>query len=457
MQQHEILSSDDWPAARLAWTTVGILAVAQFVNALDRYLINLLVEPIKADLGVSDTQMGLLLGLAFAIFYTFLGLPIGRWADTYSRKFIITCGVLFWSFMTMACGLAQSYKQLFLTRMAVGAGEASLNPCGYSLISDYFPSERRATPMGVFIVGATIGSATVLFLGGVLIEYLTVNQITWPLPWGGHLKPWQIAFVLAGLPGFAVALLVRMMREPPRRELIEREVREGEEATSNAQLPIRQVVSYVIHHSRSYAPLFLGFGMVLMWAMGKNLWAPTFMMRSFGWSPSQVGLVMALIIILGNSLGVVSGGYASEWVARRGYKDAHLRTAFCGTLIGLPFAIIAPLVPNPMIAVPLLFPAFFFGAFPFALAPAAIASITPNQMRAQITAFYLLTINLLGFGLGPAFIGFLTDYIFGDPMFVGRSMALSAAICMPIAVVLLWIGMGAFRRTVDELAAHTTH
>ena len=449
-----LVGPDGWPSPRLAWATVAILAVAQFVNALDRYLINLLVEPIKADLQVSDTQMGLLLGFAFAVFYAFVGLPIGRLADTYSRRVVITCGVAFWSLMTMACGLAQSFKQLFLARMAVGAGEASLNPCGYSLISDYFPAARRATPMGVFIMGATLGSATVLYLGGLLIEHLTENNITWALPWGGHLKPWQIAFVLAGLPGFAVLLLVQLIREPPRRELLGGS---GGAATAAAkQLPVRDVVRYVGRHASAYAPIFLGFGLVLMWAMGKNLWAPTYMMRTFGWSPSQVGLAMAVMMLLANSLGVVTGGWVSERVSRRGYRDAHLRTAFFGTLAAVPFAIIAPLVEDPAVSLVLWWPAFFLGAFPFSLAPAAIASITPNQMRAQITAFYLLTVNLLGYGLGPALIGAITDHVVGDTQLIRYSMATAAAIAMPLGILLLWYGIGAYRRTIDELAVKAT-
>jgi MFS family permease len=192
-----------------------------------------------------------------------------------------------------------------------------------------------------------------------------------------------------------------------------------------------------------------------MWAMGKNLWAPTFMLRSFGWSPAQVGLVMALIMLFSNSTGVVAGGWVSERLSRRGYRDAHLRTAFCGTLIGLPFAIIGPLLPNPVVSVCVLLPAFFFGAFPFSLAPAAIASITPNQMRAQITALYLLAVNLLGFGLGPALIGAITDHVYGDERLIGQSMATAAAIAMPLALLLLWRGMRSYVSTVDELAAHT--
>ncbi|MFV0277954.1 MAG: spinster family MFS transporter [Parahaliea sp.] len=453
------MANNDWPDRRLAWGAVAILTIAQFVNALDRYLINLLVEPIKADLQVSDTQIGLLLGLAFAIFYTFMGLPIGRWADTYSRRLIIACGLLFWSLMTMACGLAQNFKQLFAARMAVGAGEASLNPCGYSLISDYFPSESRATPMGVFIVGAGVGSAVVLYGGGHLVDYLTVNQITWPLPWGGHLKPWQIAFVIAGLPGLAVMLLIGLMKEPPRRELATfADATAQDKGAPRRALPVAAIVAYARNHAAAYLTIFFGIGMSLLWLMGNITWAPSYLIRTFDWSASEAGGAMALIMLFGNSIGVVGGGYVSERIAKRGYKDAHLRTAFFGTLIALPFAVAAPLIASPSLSVLLLIPAFLFGSFPLSLAPAAIAAITPNQMRAQLTALYLLTINLLGYGAGPAVIGGITDHLYGDPELVGHSMATVAACALPVSLLLLWWGMAVFGRTVKELelASRTT-
>jgi len=452
--QQETIAPQPWPAAKLGWTTVAILAIASSISAVDRYLINLLVEPIKADLGLTDTQIGLLLGFAFGLFYTVMGLPIGRWADTYSRRLIIVCGAIFWSLMTMACGLAHSFKQLFLARMAVGVGEATLNPCGYSMISDYFPADRRAKPMSVFIMGATIGSAFVLYAGGLLLEYLTAHGVTWALPWGGSLKPWQITFVIAGLPGFAIALLVGFLKEPPRREMI---AKSGAHQQKPAKmLPIREVAAYVGVHWKAYVLIFFSFGMLLLWQMGKNLWAPTFLMRTFGWSPAEVGLRLGVITLLGTSLGIVSGGWAAEWVRKRGHRDANLRTAFYGGLIGLPFAVTATIVPNQMLSVILLGPVFFFGAFPFALAPAAIAAITPNQMRAQITALYLLTINLLGFGVGPALIGAFTDYVYQDPKLIGWSMMTTAAIAIPTGLVLLRRGMGQYVRTIDELALQTT-
>ncbi|MFO1377531.1 MAG: MFS transporter [Steroidobacteraceae bacterium] len=431
-----------WPASRVAWGTVAVLAFVQGINAVDRHLINLLVGPIKADLGISDAEVGLLLGLSFAVFYTTVGVPIGRLADAWSRRLIIAIGTAFWSVATVCCGLAQNFAQLFWARVGVGAGEASLNPSGYSMIADLFPPERRARPMGVFIAGHTIGQALTLFAGGVLVQYLVRNAVTLELTTGLVLKPWQIAFLLAGLPGVFVALLVLVIREPARRET-------GTGA-GPASIPVREVARYVAERATLYVPLIGGFAFVLVWHMGNVVWAPTFLMRTFALEPAQVGLILGLMTLVFNSSGVVLAGSLSEYFARRGHGDAHLRAAFAGALCALPFGVAATLMPNQWLALALLGPAFFFGSLPFTLAPAAIASITPNRMRAQITAVYLLCVNAFGFGLGPWLMGALTDRVFGDPQLLCYSIALTAAVALPLALLLLWRTLVPYRRAVER-------
>jgi MFS family permease len=197
--------------------------------------------------------------------------------------------------------------------------------------------------------------------------------------------------------------------------------------------------------------MFLGFGLVLLWEMGKTLWAPTYFIRTFGMTPKQVGLLLGLMTLLFTSSGAVVGGWASERLARRGYRDAHLRAALFAAIACLPLAVVAMLLPSAAWSAALLCPVYFLGSFPFALAPAAIASITPNQMRAQLTAFYLLVINLLGFGLGPALIGALTDHLFHDEKSLRYSMALTAGLALPLAALLLYRAMGTYGRAVREL------
>lgn len=435
----------EWPSHKQAWTAVAILTLIQGINAIDRNLINLLVGPIKADLQISDTQVGLLLGFAFALFYTTMGLPIGRLADAISRKKIIFCGTLFWSATTMACGVAQNYTQLFLARIAVGAGEATLNPSGYSLISDCFPPEKRAKPMGVFIMGYTIGAGVALFIGGILVKYLIDHQITWSVPGIGELRPWQIAFLCAGFPGLFLGFLLLKIREPKRQGLM---APISDNAKTNS-LPVRQVVGYFFQHAGLYLPIFIGFGLILVWEMGKSLWAPTFLIRTYGMDEAKVGLVLGTIVVVFMSAGAVSSGWASEWLSNRGHRDAPLRAALYGALLCIPFALGAMLADIQWVSLALLCPVYFLGSFPFALAPAVVSTITPNQMRGQITALYLLVINLLGYGVGPALIGGITDYVFVDEAMLKYSMALTGLVTLLLASVALKIAIKRYLMRVD--------
>jgi MFS family permease len=189
---------------------------------------------------------------------------------------------------------------------------------------------------------------------------------------------------------------------------------------------------------------------VLMWHMGNTVWAPTFLIRTFGYSPARVGALLGVMTLCFNSGGVVFAGWLSEILARRGYRDAHLRAAFFGALCAVPFGISATLMPQPWLAITLLCPAFFFGSLPFTLAPAAIASITPNQMRAQVTAVYLLCVNLFGFGIGPWFIGKLTDTVYGDELLLRYAISTTAAIALPIGLVLLWRAKAQYFRLIES-------
>lgn len=436
-----------WPAPRVAWATVGALALVQAFNAVDRHLINLLVGPIKADLGISDAQVGLLLGLSFALFYATFGVPLGRLADTASRRLVVLGGTIFWSLATVTCGLAQNFAQLFGARVAVGAGEAALNPSGYSMIADLFPPAKRATPMGVFIAGHTLGQAATMFGGGLLVHHLVSNEITWEIAGGVVLRPWQIAFVVAGLPGLLVALVMLAVREPARRETLRD--RSGEVAE---RVPVGAVLRHVAQRRAAYLPLVAGLSLVLIWHMGNVVWAPTFLIRSFGMNAAEVGGVLGLMTLVFNSSGVVLAGTLSEWLARRGHRDANVRGAFIGALCALPFGVAATLAPERWLSLALLGPAFFFGSLPFTLGPAAIAGLAPNQVRAQVSALYLLVINACGFGIGPWLMGRFTDRLFGDPQLLKYSVSLTAALVLPLGIALLWRATTRYRHAVEATA-----
>ncbi len=205
-----------YPPRRYAWFVVGVLTLAYIFSFIDRQILSLMVGPIQHDLEIGEKQMSLLMGASFAVFYTFFGIPLGRLADTRSRRGLIAVGIALWSFMTAGCGLARTFWQLALMRMGVGVGEASLSPSAYSLISDYFPPERRSTAMSVYSMGIYLGSGLAFILGG-FITLLVSGRDTTPLPWIGELRSWQIVFLAVGLPGLLVALLLLTVREPVRR------------------------------------------------------------------------------------------------------------------------------------------------------------------------------------------------------------------------------------------------
>ena len=213
MSENNTQQNPAYPNPAYAWYVVCILTIAYMFSFLDRQILALLVEPIRADLNISDTQMSLLQGLAFGIFYTLLGIPIGRLADRRSRRSIIAIGISIWCVMTAACGLAKNFGQLFLARVGIGIGEATLNPSAYSLISDYFPREKRARPMSFYNMGVSLGAGTAMVLGGQIISWV-FSQPQPVLPLVGTLFHWQVVFIMVGLPGLLIAFLMVTVREP---------------------------------------------------------------------------------------------------------------------------------------------------------------------------------------------------------------------------------------------------
>ncbi|HET7131816.1 MAG TPA: MFS transporter, partial [Gammaproteobacteria bacterium] len=219
--------SDTYPSRARAWYAVGVLYVAYVLAFVDRQIISFLVAPIRADLDITDFQFSLIAGLAFAIFYAVLGVPLGFLADRFSRRNLVAIGIALWSVMTAWCGLAGNYLQLFLARLGVGVGEGSLTPSAISLISDFFPRERRGLPINVYTAGVYWGIGIANVFGGVIVAY-TAAASGIDLPWIGHLRPWQAAFMLVALPGIAVSLLTLTFREPVRHEKTASTVRVGD-------------------------------------------------------------------------------------------------------------------------------------------------------------------------------------------------------------------------------------
>ena len=425
-----------YPSPAVAWYGVGVLMVAYTLSFIDRYVIALLIQPIKQDLMLTDTQIGLLSGLAFAIFYTTLGIPIGRLADRYDRRRIISIGIFAWSLMTAACGLTRGFWQLFAARVGVGVGEAALSPAAFSLIADSFTANRLGRALSVYSAGVYLGSGLAFIIGGAVIQ-LVLNTPDVSLPVIGAVSAWQLTFVYVGLPGLLVSLWIFTIREPGRRNI--------GHADAAAAIPIRQVLRFIGSAWRTYAAHFFGFSLLVLVFNAMIIWSPAFLARVHGLSASTAGYSLGVIIAVFGSSGIVAGGWLADVLGKRGYSDATMRTGIIAAIGLTPFVILLPFMPNASLTLMLYAPLMFISSFGFGAAVAALQLITPNEMRGQISAVYLFIINLIGIGLGPLLTGWITDVLFANEAAVGFSIALVGGISAPIAALVLWSGLGDYR------------
>ncbi|MDH3481450.1 MAG: MFS transporter [Gammaproteobacteria bacterium] len=425
------------------WYAVGIMTVAYMFSYIDRQIISLMVGPIREDLGISDSGFSLLVGLAFALFYTVLGIPIGRLADASNRRNIIAIGIAFWSLATAACGLARTFGQLFVARVAVGVGEAALSPAAYSMLADMFSPKKLGRAIGIYSSGVFIGIGLSFIVGAYLVTALEANGGL-SLPLFGHLKPWQATFVIVGAPGLIVALLMLTVPEP---------VRARSTVTS---MPVRQVLGFAVRHYKVYALHFVGFAMITLVFNGIMAWAAEYFIRIHEIPRADIGPKLGIIAAIFGGTGIICGGLFCDWLSNRGHTDAPIKAGLAGTVMLLPFAIAAPLVGNPSFSLMLFAPLLFFVSFPFGPAAAGLQMVTPPRMRAQMSAVYLFVVNLTGIGFGGTAVALITDFVFHDDMMLHWSMALVAAIGGVLAILLLALAQKPFRRTISELDHDTS-
>lgn len=438
--------TDAFPPTRYAWYVVAVLALANTSAFVDRQILGLLVGPIRRDLGITDTQMGALYGLAFALFYTLLGVPIGRAADRASRRTIIAIGIVGWSIMTALCGLARTYDQLLLARFGIAIGEATLAAPALSLIADYFAPERRATALSVYTLGVYLGAGLANLVGGALLARLDGSvSAMWPII--GEIRPWQQAFVLVGLPGLVVAVLVALVREPSRHET----------GQQDGALPftIAEVARYAAANRRTFLCHGLGYALFALVNFATAAWLPTHLIRSYGWTAARAGITLGTLTATIGVGGVVAGGRVSDLLTARGHADAKLRVGIIAAAGNLVCGVAYTLAPTAALSVAALVPYNFFASFAFGAAVAAVQEITPNRMRAQIGALFLSAMTLIGLGIGPSAVGFVTDRVFADDAAVRYSLLIVTVIGLTAAAGLLGMGLAPYRRSVAYRAAWT--
>lgn len=430
---------DAFPPRRYAWYVVAVLALANASAFIDRQVLGLLVGPIRRDLGISDTQMGVLYGLAFAAFYTLLGLPIGRLADRGSRRAIVGIGIGAWSVMTVLCGLARSYDQLLLARFGVGIGEAALAAPALSLLSDYFPAERRATALSVYTLGIYLGAGLANLVGGALLSAMDTGGLTM-LPLIGQVRSWQAVFVLVGLPGLLVAALMVTVREPRRRETGQRE--------GAGAFAIRDLLGYLGANRRTFLCHNVGYALFALVNFATAAWLPTHLIRTYGWTAARAGITLGVLTTTVGVSGVIVGGRVADTMLARGRTDAKLRVGVIAALANLVCGVAYTLAPTAALSVTALVPYNFFASFAFGAAVAAVQEITPNRMRAQAGALFVSAMTLVGLGLGPSLVGLLTDRVFGADGAVRYSLLFVTVVGLTGAAALLAAGFAPYRRSV---------
>jgi MFS family permease len=299
--------------------------------------------------------------------------------------------------------------------------------------------------MSVHSMGIYIGSGLAFLLGGFIMQLAAGTEST-SLPWIGPVRSWQLVFLIVGLPGLLVSLLLLTVREP-----IRKGVRLNAGGRAEAAPTSRAVWSYIRINCATFAYLTLGTGLIALYSYGANSWIPEMLIRRFAWSPKQTGLVFGIIVAVAGTMGIVSGGRLADWLRQKGYADSNLRIALWGTMAGLPFVLLFPLAPSGNVVAALLVPVVFFMSMPFGVAPAAIQQMMPNTMRAQATALYLFVINLVGIGLGPLIVAALTEKVFRDAQAVHLSLLFVGASSFVPAIILLWAGLKPYRRSLDHL------
>jgi MFS family permease len=423
-----------------------LLMTGYLLSFLDRQILVMMIDPIKHDFALTDTDFSLLYGFAFATFYTVLGLVFGRLIDSANRTRVIAICVALWSLATIFCGLATNFPQLFAARMLVGVGEAALAPAAYSLIADVYPAKRRGRAFAIYTMGMYLGAGLAFALGGSLVQaFAHVDTLSFA---GITIKSWQIAFFIAGLPGLLVALALLFCPEPARGTMA------GDATLAGS--PHASFGAFVHHYRarwRLYLTHHLGFGLHICFGYAITAWLPVTFMRVHHMPPATAGLAFGLAIMTMGPLGAWLGGMVAERMERRGARESQLSATAYACVIQLAAIAGATMIAQPWVA-------FAFGAvaigligFPAGLNSASLQLITPPTLRGQAGGFFILIGNLLGLGLGPLVVALLTDRFFGRPDAVGQSLLIVGLAVLPAASLLLLRGSVLFARRDEATSA----
>jgi MFS family permease len=426
---------DPWPSPLAAWWAVAVFGIAAILSYTDRQILSLLVDPIRADLGVSDTQMSLLQGVAFALIYSVAGLPLGRLADLVPRRALLMTGIAVWTAGAVACGFAGDFAGLFVARVCVGIGEAALTPTVISMMGDLIPPHRRGTAIGVFWLGMVVGGGAALWIGGSLLQAAQSGAFS-QLAILRDVVPWRASLLALALPGLAMLVLLLTVKEPARRR------RDAQGA--GGALPLVMVLAEIQRRGRLLYPL-LGAGAVTS-AVDFSLlnWAPSLLSRSYGYAPQTIGELLGAVVIATAAGGAVVGGLLSDRLGRLGGLRTRMMGCFASAACGLPI-LLFPFTHHAWQAVTLLGWWNFFSTSTGTMGSTVLQEVVPARMRGVAVSLGAFCNIALGLGLGTTATALLADFVFHDP----RSLAASVgAVAIPAALgasIMLWIAARAWR------------
>jgi MFS family permease len=426
-----------YPVSVGAWYGVLVLLLMYMMSLADRQVISLMVVPLQRDLGISDVQFSLLQGLAFVMFYLVAGLFIGWAVDRWNRRLLIMIGVMFWSISCAVCGLANGFWMLFVARVGVGVGEAVLYPGAVSLLADMFPPRKRTLAMGVFSTGATVGVAISFALGGVVMSLLA-HSGSLAVPLLGALEPWQATFLILGLPGLPIALLALTMKDPPRR---------GVHSTGKFLSP---VVALYRARPRVFICHTLAFSLNLVIGYSLIAWTPAYLTRHFGWEGGAIGVAFGLALAVGGLTGPIISGAVADWFFRRGVFDIQFRLTAIYMAAAVPMTVAMFMASSPWLFLSGVGGIYFISAAASPLCSAALQIVSPAELRGRTSAVYGFVSTLLGLGIGPVLVAAITEHVLHDHGAVGTSIAIVVAGSAFCSMLLMLLGLRAYRSAVVE-------
>lgn len=412
-----------WPSATQGWLTVAAFCVAAILSYTDRQILSLLVDPIRGDLLISDTQIGLLQGMAFAIVYSFAGIPFGRMADRTARRTVVLAGIVVWSLGTLLCGMAGSFGELFAGRLIVGIGEAALAPAATSMIGDLFPQERRGVALGVFMMGMVVGGGVAIGIGGGILTLATGGAFE-GLPFIGDLAPWRTALVLLALAGVPLLIGLAFIPEPARRGLAE---------GGSDGLPLRRTFEMLAALRWRILPLVLGCAMMAVGDFAMLSWAPALLSRNFAMAPGEIGALLGTLIVIAGVISTVGGGYVSDRLTRRSGAIGRVHLAVVACVLALPCSFIW-FATGPYQVLALVSLWTMISTVAGVTGIVALQESVPNELRGLSVSFIGFGNILVGLGIGVTMIGFVVDHVFVDPLSLGKALTLCVTPAAIIAI-----------------------